>query len=193
MISQLKIDKRELLLVAATKLFVERGFHATPTSAISKEAGVSAGILFHYFKTKDHLIESLYVEIKKEYTSAILTNVEQFKAGRSKLRLLWTNSWNWGLENPIKFKFLLQIDNSTYSNIVKQHPDIIEKYALFESLFKQYIDDSFVRSTDIYFLMNSMFSLITSMVNHLTLFPDHKDDVTFIETSWDMFYNYLKP
>ena len=193
MISQLKIDKRELLLVAATKLFVERGFHATPTSAISKEAGVSAGILFHYFKTKDHLIESLYVEIKKEYTNAILTNVDQFKAGRSKLRLLWANSWNWGLENPIKFKFLLQIDNSTYSNIVKQHPDIIEKYALFESLFKEYINERFVRSTDIYFLMNSMFALITSMVNHLALFPDHKNDVTFIETSWDMFYSYLKP
>ena len=187
------MNKREQLLETATRLFVENGFHATPTSAISKEAGVSAGILFHYFKTKDHLIESLYVEIKKEYTSAILTNVEQFKAGRSKLRLLWTNSWNWGLENPIKFKFLLQIDNSTYSNIVKKHPDIIEKYALFESLFKEYIDERFVRSTDIYFLMNSMFALITSMVNHLALFPDHKNDVTFIETSWDMFYSYLKP
>ena len=34
------MDKKQLLLEAATKLFVERGFHATPTSAISKEAGV---------------------------------------------------------------------------------------------------------------------------------------------------------
>ena len=193
MISQLKIDKKQLLLNAATKLFVERGFHATPTSAISKEAGVSAGILFHYFKTKDDLIENLYVEIKKEYTVAILNNIDQFKAGRSKLRLLWSNSWNWGLENPIKFSFLLQIDNSTYANKVKQHPDIKEKYALFESLLKEYIDEAYVRRTDINFLMNSMFTLITSMVTHLTLFPEHKNDVTFIETSWDMFYNYLKP
>ena len=42
------MDKKKQLLETATKLFVERGFHATPTSAITKEAGVSAGILFHY-------------------------------------------------------------------------------------------------------------------------------------------------
>ena len=71
------MDKRELLLEAATKLFVERGLHATPTSVISKEAGVSAGILFHYFKTKDDLIDELYVSIKKEYTSSILNDINK--------------------------------------------------------------------------------------------------------------------
>ena len=74
------MDKRELLLEAATKLFVERGLHATPTSAITKEAGVSAGILFHYFKTKDDLIDELYVSLKKEYTGYILADTERVKS-----------------------------------------------------------------------------------------------------------------
>jgi len=187
------MDKKQLLLEAATKLFVERGFHATPTAAITKEAGVSAGILFHYFKTKEDLIVALYVELKKEYSNAILIDIDNFKAGRSKLRLIWSNSWNWGLENPIKFKFLVQLDNSTYANTVKNHPDIIVKYTMFTTLMEAYISDRIVRNIDCVFLMTSMFSLITSMVNHLALFPDKKNDPTFIEHAWDMFYNYLKP
>jgi len=187
------MDKREQLLETATRLFVERGFHATPTSAITKEAGVSAGILFHYFKTKDDLIVSLYVELKKEYTSAILTDVDKFKAGRSKLRLIWSNSWNWGLENPIKFKFLLQADNSTYSESIKSHPEIMAKYELFRKLIQEYIDDRIIKDIDIYFLMSSMFALITSMINHLTLFPELRKDQVFIEQAWEMYYNCLKP
>jgi len=187
------MDKREQLLETATRLFVERGFHATPTSAISKEAGVSAGILFHYFKTKDDLIVNLYVELKKEYTTAILKDNDKFSAGRSKLRLIWQNSWGWGLENPIKFQFLLQADNSTYSESIKNHPEIAAKYGMFKTLIQEYIQKRFVRNTDTYFIMSSMFSLIITMVNNLTLNPDLKNDSVFMEQAWDMYYNYLKP
>ena len=41
--------------------------------------------------------------------------------------------------------------------------------------------------------MVSMFSLITSMVNYLTLFPEKRNDQVFIEQAWEQFYNYLKP
>lgn len=187
------MDKREQLLETATRLFVARGFHATPTSAISKEAGVSAGILFHYFKTKDDLIVHLYVALKKEYTTAILKDNDKLAAGRSKLRLIWQNSWSWGLENPLKFQFLLQADNSTYSDNIKNHPEIVAKYAMFETLIEEYIQKRFVRNTNTYFIMSSMFSLIISMVNILTLNPALKDDSVFMEQAWDMYYNYLKP
>ena len=187
------MDKKQQLLEVATKLFVERGFHATPTSAITKEAGVSAGILFHYFKTKEDLIIAIYIKLKEEYANAIIVDINKFKAGRSKLRLIWSNSWNWGLENPIKYLFLVQLDNSTYANTVKNHPDIIAKHTMFSALIQEYISERIVRDIDAVFLMTSMFSLITSMVNHLSIFPEQKNDPSFIEHAWDMFYNYLKP
>ena len=107
--------------------------------------------------------------------------------------MIWSNSWNWGLENPIKNRFLVQLDNSTYAETVKKHPDIIAKYAMFSALIQEYISERIVRDIDAVFLMTSMFSLITSMVNHLALFPEQKNDPSFIEHAWDMFYNYLKP
>ncbi|SNR52479.1 TetR/AcrR family transcriptional regulator [Lutibacter flavus] len=193
MISQLKIDKRELLLEAATKLFVERGLHATPTSAISKEAGVSAGILFHYFKTKDDLIDELYVSIKKEYTSSILNDIDRIKSDLGKLRLIWSNSWNWAIDNNLKFKFLLQVDNTNCSERVKSHPEIIAKFEKFKNFIQEYVDKELVKNIDTYFLMGSMFALITSMVTYLTLFPKKRNDQAFIEQAWEQFYNYLKP
>lgn len=193
MISQLKVDKKELLLNAAMNLFSERGFHATPTSVISKEAGVSAGILFHYFKTKNDLIIELYVSLKKEYSGFILKDIDKIKSPINKLRLIWSNSWRWGLENPVKFKFLQQADNSTYSKSIKNHPEIIAKYVMFGEFIKEYIDQGVIKDVDHEFLMNSMSSLIISMINHISNHPDLINDTVFIEKGWEMFNNCLKP
>lgn len=46
---------RSLILRTAIKLFARHGFDRTSTAAIADEAGVSQGILFHYFKTKENL------------------------------------------------------------------------------------------------------------------------------------------
>lgn len=192
MITQSKIEKRELILETATRLFVERGFHATPTSSITKEAGMSAGILFHYFKTKDDLIVELYVELKKEYSGFILKDLDKINSPISKLRIIWSNSWKWGIENPIKFKFIQQADNSTYSERIKNHPEIMAKYAMFSEFIKEYVDQKIIKDIDREFLMSSMFGLIISMINYLTIHPELVNNSAFIEQSWEMFYNCLK-
>ena len=38
-----------------------------------------------------------------------------------------------------------------------------------------------------------MFCLITSLVNHLTMFPELRYNQVFIEQAWEMYYNSLKP
>ena len=52
---------REKILDTALRLFTLYGVDATPTSRISKEAGVSTGTLFHYFPDKDKLVGALYL------------------------------------------------------------------------------------------------------------------------------------
>lgn len=51
--------KRIQIIQAALDLFVERGYYGTKTSQISKRAGISEGLLFHYFSTKEILLEEL--------------------------------------------------------------------------------------------------------------------------------------
>ncbi len=53
-------EARKIQIIQATlDLFVERGYYGTKTSQISRKAGISEGLLFHYFPTKEILLEEL--------------------------------------------------------------------------------------------------------------------------------------
>ena len=54
-----KEAKKMKSIQAALDLFVERGYYGTKTSQISRRAGISEGLLFHYFPTKEILLEEL--------------------------------------------------------------------------------------------------------------------------------------
>ncbi len=54
-----KEAKKMKIIQAALDLFVERGYYGTKTSQISRRAGISEGLLFHYFPTKEILLEEL--------------------------------------------------------------------------------------------------------------------------------------
>jgi AcrR family transcriptional regulator len=62
---------REKILDTALWLFTQYGVDATPTSRISREAGVSTGTLFYYFPDKENLVGALYLSIKKEVAGAV--------------------------------------------------------------------------------------------------------------------------
>lgn len=54
-----KEARRTQIIQATLDLFVERGYYGTKTSQISRRAGISEGLLFHYFPTKEILLEEL--------------------------------------------------------------------------------------------------------------------------------------
>lgn len=51
--------RRQQILQTALDLFVQQGYYNTKTSQISRRAGISEGLLFHYFPTKENLLEEL--------------------------------------------------------------------------------------------------------------------------------------
>ena len=102
-------DKRNAILEAAARLFAERGLAASPTSEISKRAGVAEGTVFTYFKTKDDLVNSLYREIKLELADAMMSDFPRKKNVRTRLRHVWDRYVNWGINNPAQRKVLSQL------------------------------------------------------------------------------------
>jgi AcrR family transcriptional regulator len=55
-------DKRRLILDAAVRAFARRGFHACRVSDIADEAGVAYGLVYHYFASKDEVLDTLFLE-----------------------------------------------------------------------------------------------------------------------------------
>ena len=53
-------DRRRQILDAAVKVFARSGFHASRVGDIAEEAGVAYGLVYHYFKSKDELLETIF-------------------------------------------------------------------------------------------------------------------------------------
>jgi len=107
-------DKKAAIIKAAFKLFTERGFHGTPTSMISEEAGVATGTLFRYFPTKEALINAAYVVAKGHMAAALKAGIEAEPTFEDKARRIWENTIRWGLRNPEEFLFLEQFASSPF-------------------------------------------------------------------------------
>ena len=65
-------DKRQQLLWAAVRVFARKGFHASRVGDIAEEAGVAHGLLYHYFKSKDQVLEAVF----HENWSVLLARIE---------------------------------------------------------------------------------------------------------------------
>jgi TetR/AcrR family fatty acid metabolism transcriptional regulator len=55
-----RVDKRQLLLDAAMRVFAAKGYHAARIGDIAKEAGVAYGLLYHYFASKEDVLETVF-------------------------------------------------------------------------------------------------------------------------------------
>lgn len=69
------LDKKHRIIDAAIKLISKKGYHGATTSLIAKEAGVSQGLIFHYFGNKEGLFFSLLKEksemFKEEFEKSV--------------------------------------------------------------------------------------------------------------------------
>jgi AcrR family transcriptional regulator len=55
-------EKRRQILDAAVRVFARKGFHGSRVGDIAEEAGVAHGLLYHYFKSKDQVLEAVFSE-----------------------------------------------------------------------------------------------------------------------------------
>ena len=55
-------EKRRQILDAAVRVFAHKGFHTSRVGDIAEEAGVAHGLLYHYFDSKDQLLETVFHE-----------------------------------------------------------------------------------------------------------------------------------
>jgi AcrR family transcriptional regulator len=60
--SKVQEDRRRQILQAAVRAFARKGYHACRVSDIAKEAGVAYGLVYHYYRSKEALLEAIFQE-----------------------------------------------------------------------------------------------------------------------------------
>src|SRR5262249_30465178 len=63
-------DKRRLILDAAVRVFARKGFHTCRVGDIAEEARVAHGLLYHYFRSKDEVLECIFKETWSDILAA---------------------------------------------------------------------------------------------------------------------------
>jgi AcrR family transcriptional regulator len=64
-------DKRALIRGAAVRVFAKKGYHACRVSDIAEEAGVAYGLVYHYFGSKEAVLETIFRETWQAMLMAI--------------------------------------------------------------------------------------------------------------------------
>jgi len=184
-ISQSKIEnKRERILLAARRLFVKQGFHSTPTSAIAREANVANGTLFHYFNTKEDLINTLYRETRRSYFTIAVAGVDDEKTIKRKVRLLWYNIVKWALNRPQDFLFIQQYSNSPFISQLARE-EIVEHTGFYYDLFDEGKKKGTLKDipTD---LMHQLTTYqINGLINHLLEHEEFHHNSTYLNMAFE--------
>lgn len=63
---QIRKDSKQKILDTALKLFGTNGFANTSISMIAKEAGISKGLMYNYFDSKDQLLEAIMLSVMEQ-------------------------------------------------------------------------------------------------------------------------------
>jgi len=126
-------NKRERIIAAAAKLFGDKDYHDTTTAKIAESAGVAAGTIYIYFRSKEELLVAVFEEFLGRHMDRLREGVEREKTPKDKLMRLLTLGLQLMQDNPDSARiFLSQLRQSTkmITTVVKRssraYKDIIE-------------------------------------------------------------------
>jgi len=81
-------DKREAILRAATDVFASRGFFNSQVADVARAAGVAAGTVYLYFRSKDDLLVSIFDRTMREWIEEGRASVAPIKDPVERLRAI---------------------------------------------------------------------------------------------------------
>lgn len=123
-LNQIRDERREQIKKAALKVFARRGITGTTMRMIASEAGISLGLSYSYFKSKDELLTQLVQEAMEEAHGSIQitqlagTPTEQIKTLSKAM-----------LDESNKQQFLLIQQVQTSDEVPEEAKQVVEQYS----------------------------------------------------------------
>jgi len=81
-------DKPRRILDAAVRVFAERGYDAARVGDIAKEAGVAYGLVYHYYESKEAVLEAVFREAWGRLLAAVALAEESGENASEQLELV---------------------------------------------------------------------------------------------------------
>jgi TetR/AcrR family transcriptional regulator, fatty acid metabolism regulator protein len=133
------VDKRRLILDAAIRVFARRGFHACRVSDVADEAGVAYGLVYHYFDSKEEILNTLFRERWQLMLDAIVAiDKRDDMSARDKLYLVASFIIDSYRHEPDLMKVIIVEVTRAANSFGRQHLETIqEAYRLIANIVEQ--------------------------------------------------------
>jgi len=192
-----KEDRPGEIVDAAFAAFAENGYAATRVEEVAKRAGVSKGLMYLYFKTKEELFKAVVKNIVVRRVDALIAGLEETELSSEEF-----------LRGPL-LEFMKQVPGSPITVVIRlllsegpRHPDLVDYY--FDNVVNRGLEaiTGFVergvergefRSTAIDELPQIVLApMMLSMIWKLLFAKRALDTDQLMETQIDMILAYIK-
>jgi len=185
-----KLDKRSEIIQAALDLIVEHGFHGASMAMVAEKADVGAGTIYHYFDSKEALINELYQELEKKVMVTLWEGYPISKPIRERFIHLATALLNYFTAHPLYFRYMEQYHNSPYGVSLRRDKILSkrEDRDIFKNLFEQGIAQQIIKDLPLIMLSALAFGPLVALVRDHTLGFIILDDTLIaqtVEACWD--------
>lgn len=109
-----RADRKESILAAALACFVESGFHGTAIPQIAERADIAAGTIYHYFDSKEALVNALYRGWKQTIAARVFAAFPQAAPVREQFRVMWHEMVAFATAEPTAFAFIELHNHASY-------------------------------------------------------------------------------
>lgn len=192
-----KEDRPQEITAAAFEAFAEKGFAAARVDDVAKRAGVSKGLLYLYFKTKEELFKAVVKSVVIRRVDRLIENVETTELSSEDF-----------IRGPL-LTFLQQVPGSPVAIVIRllisegpRHPDLLEYYydnvvakglAAISRFVGRGVDRGEFRQSVVSDLPHLMLAPVMLSIIWGIIFNDKQLDTDkLIETQIDMILAYIK-
>jgi AcrR family transcriptional regulator len=119
---------KEKIRVAAMQLFTKQGYYATSISDIAKQAGISKGLLYNYYKGKEELLSEM-VEVRIGEVVEVMTEAVSLETPSEQLKYIVNGAIDNIHKNPEVHRFYLHLQTQPEADeeLIKYSHLIIEE------------------------------------------------------------------
>ena len=157
-------SKQKAIIKATVKLVNEIGFAACSVSKIANLAGVSPATIYIYYKNKEDLLVSTFVEIKKMLSEALLINFDNQRPFRDILKTFWNNGFEFSAKYNDLYLYMEQFTNSAFNELVN-HEEVEKHFEPFFDVLKKGIEQKVIKDVPIEMLTAFIFYPMMILAN----------------------------
>ena len=192
-----KENRPQEITAAAFEAFAEKGFARTRVDDVAKRAGVSKGLLYLYFKTKEELFKAVVKSVVIRRVDQLIENVESTELSSEDF-----------IRGPL-LSFLQQLPGSPVAIVIRllisegpRHPDLVDYYydnvvakglAAISGFVKRGIARGEFRDSAVSDLPHLVLAPVMLSIVWGIVFKNRRLDTdTLIETQIDMILTHIK-